>query len=329
MPMAPAQDHSSKRKGKTPTAVETIAQREIVNAIDAGEGDVLTRALRQKVVEEPANIEARLALAAAYEKQGAPELAIDHYRIAATQYGSETAASLLSRTLEGLGESEDAVAVLVQFCDSHEQASSRILSELGILEDEMGKLTNGEHYHERALTAALTEGAAHQDALHSNLGYNLIRQKRFGEAQVQLRTAIALNRNSVVARNNLAYALAGEPSATSVQINEAILQWQSLSGPAAAHNNLAAVYMEQGRYPEAREELRMALAYDRGSAAAFKNLEELASLDGKPASVPVSAAPAEKSARAKPSVWKRWFGRHHGKNDPQPGEVAAVKADKK
>jgi len=64
------------RKAKPGTAVETIAKRQILNAIDAGEGDLLTRGLRQKVVEEPANVEARLALAAAYEKQGAPELAI-------------------------------------------------------------------------------------------------------------------------------------------------------------------------------------------------------------------------------------------------------------
>jgi tetratricopeptide (TPR) repeat protein len=310
---------------KKPTAVKAVMDRQVRNAIDAGEGDLAVRALRVKVVEQPADVESRLALAAAYERDGAAELAIEHYRIAAFQYDSERAASRLARALDRLGESEQAVEVLVRYCGSHERASSSILSELGILEDEMSDLRAGEHYHALALTAALREGAAGQDQLHSNLGYNLIGQKRYAEAEAQLRTALELNPRSVVARGNLALALASSPSASGARIDEAILQWQSLSGPAAAHNNLAAVYMEQGRYPEARRELERAIGYDNVNAAAFKNLEALAALDGKPAEVAVAPV---RVAAAKSNFLRRWFVRKT-KQDASGAELAKVSSAKK
>ena len=314
------------RKAKSATAVETVMDRQIRNAIDAGDGDLLTRSLRQKVVAEPMNVEARLALGAAYERQGADELAIEHYRIATIQNGSETAASRLGRTLDRLGESEQALQVLVQFCDSHAGASSGILSELGILQDEMSKLTAGEHYHRRALAAALVENAPGQDALHNNLGYNLVIQKQFSEAEAQLRTALELNPRSETARNNLAFALSSSPVATTAQVNEAILQWQSLSGPAAAHNNLAAVYLEQGRYPEARRELERAIGFDGSHGAALKNLESLAAMDGKPAQVaaPVSPVVAQSATPTKTGFFRRLFARKQAAT----GEVAVVARQK-
>lgn len=307
-----AEERKKPRKPKPATAVETVMDRQIRNAVDAGDGDLLARSLRQKVVEDPTNVDARLALAASYERQGAGELAVEHYNIAVEQYGSETAASRLARTLDRLGEPEQSVAVLVRFCDFHANASSRILSELGILEDEMSNLTAGEQYHRRAMAAALREDASGQDALHNNLGYNLIAQKRFVEAEAQLRAALDLNPRSEMARNNLANALSSPPAATTAQVNEAILHWQSLSGPAAAHNNLAAVYLEQSRYPEARRELEKALRFDASNGAALKNLEALPALDGKPAEVAVSMELAQASAPVKKSSFlRRLFSRKH------------------
>lgn len=313
-----------RRKPRQTTAAETVMDRQIRNAIDAGDGDLLTRSLRQKVVAVPGDIDARLALGAAYERQGADELAIEHYRIAGLQYGSEIALSRLAGTLDRLGESEQAVVVLVQFYNSHAGASSRILSELGILQDQLDedivdKLKAGEYYHERALAAALVENAPGQDALHNNLGYNLIAQRRFYEAETQLRAALELNPRSETARNNLALALSSSPAATTAQVSEAILQWQSLSGPAAAHNNLAAVYLEQKRYPEARRELERAIRFDAANTAAWKNLESLAALDGKQAQVAVPDQTA--STTVKVSFLHRLFGH---KNKAAARELAAV-----
>ena len=118
---------SASENKRKKTAVEANAQRQITNAIDAGDGDYDLRALRQKLVAEPSSLTARLALGAAYEQRGVVELALDHYRIAIDQYGSEIAASRLARALDGLGESEQALDVLVRFCNSHQAASSRIL----------------------------------------------------------------------------------------------------------------------------------------------------------------------------------------------------------
>jgi tetratricopeptide (TPR) repeat protein len=304
------------------TAVEANATREIRNAIDAGDGDITLRDLRQKLAAEPSNLSTRLALASAYEHQGAVELAIDHYRIALDQFQSEQAAARLARALDRLGDSEQAGAVLVRFCDAHPEASSSILSETGILFDEMSRFEQGERYHLRALTAALAQNAPHQDALHNNLGYNWIQQKRFAGAQAQFRAALELNPHSQVAHNNLAFALAATPRATEAQTSEALLHWQSTAGPAGAHNNLAAVYMEQNRMDDAKRELGLALGFDRNNPAALRNLGSL----GPDAAVPVATPgnpPAVAASNGKNSFWKRIFQNHKRKTSQSAGAAIA------
>ena len=61
--------------------------------------------------------------------------------------------------------------------------------------------------------------------------------------------------------------------------------WQSTSDPATAHNNLAAVWIEKGNYADARRELDLALGYNRAHPAALRNLELVARLDAKPATL--------------------------------------------
>ena len=57
-----------------------------------------------------------------------------------------------------------------------------------------------------------------------------------------------------MARNNLGLALANLG-----ETDQAVANWQSASGPATAHNNLAAVLIEKGNYLSARKELEVAL----------------------------------------------------------------------
>ena len=83
-----------------------------------------------------------------------------------------------------------------------------------------------------------------------------------------------------MARNNLGIALA-HSNATA----QAVANWQSTSDAATAHNNLAAVWMEKGNYPEARRELDLALSYNRAHPAALRNLELVSRLDGSPATL--------------------------------------------
>src|SRR5207302_1362823 len=120
------------------------------------------------------------------------------------------------------------------------------------------------------------------DYLHNNLGYNLLMQGKNGEAVAEFREALKRNPASLVARNNLGIALARQDAS-----REAVANWQSVSDPATAHNNLAAVWIEKRNYVAARAELEIALGYNRNLAAALKNLELVSRLDGNPAAIPV------------------------------------------
>ena len=52
--------------------------RQIRNAVDAGDGDYQLRALREKVAAEPENVAARLDLAKAYRERGYHEIGRAH-----------------------------------------------------------------------------------------------------------------------------------------------------------------------------------------------------------------------------------------------------------
>jgi hypothetical protein len=74
---------------------------------------------------------------------------------------------------------------------------------------------------------------------------------------------------------------------------------QSVSDPATAHSNLAAVLIEQGQYQQARAELNIALGYRNDHPAALSNLQLVSELDGKPFAVP---------PHVQASRWRRFGG---------------------
>jgi len=170
------------------------------------------------------------------------------------------------------------------------------LSLEGILEDEQGRLAEAEKSHRAALALA-----PDQSELHNNLGYNLLSQKKSDAAVAELRRAIEIEPKSEIAHNNLATALARSGSGS----QEALAEWSRSANPAQAHNNLAAVWIEQGRYREARAELATALGLQPNLSSALANLRLVSELDGKPATV---------SIKRRGSLWARVFGR---KSAPQ------------
>jgi tetratricopeptide (TPR) repeat protein len=289
------------------TASPTPFDRQIRNALDAGEGDAMLKYLRQKVAAEPDHLAARLALAERYETQGAPELAIEHYRLA-TQYApaSEPAARRLAAALQKNDQPGDAIAALVRFCDS-QASSADVLAELAIAFDEEGRYAEGEGWHRKAILAA-----ADRDDLRNNLGFNFLRQGRLPDAVHEFRAALLLNPKSETARGNLALALAATPETRA----EALLQWQSMLGPAAAHSNLASVLIENGQYSDARLQLAEALQYDRTNAAALRNLQLLADLDGQPASVPARVPDGSTTKNRLARWWRRITGPPAAKPTP-------------
>jgi Flp pilus assembly protein TadD len=290
--------------GAPPAGATALPARQTTNAADAGEGDSEMRSLRQRLAADPRDLEARLSLARRYAEMGLPDLALEHYRLAAAQFPDSPVVALeLAKTLRAMGE--PAAALAAAQAGEAKQASGnwQLLSLEGILEDDQGDRRAAEAAHRAAL-----EIEPKRAALHNNLGYNLYLQGRYREAVEEFRRAIALDAACTAAHNNLAAALArGDAPATA----EALAEWQRTDGAAAAHNNLAAVRMEQGRWAEARAELEEALKYQRNFPPALANLRRVALRDGQP----ILASPA--AARSKPAAQAADAGR------TTPAEAAA------
>lgn len=244
--------------------------RQVLNAVDLGEGDSELRRLRDLVTANPGDLPSRLALAKHYTSQGFPEIALEHLRLACERAPESVEAHLeLARALRREGQPEEGVKLLAKFA-LKPATDVEVLAWLGLLQDESGNWKAGETAHRQAIDLA-----PKRDDLHNNLGYCLLEQGRNEEAAVEFRAALHLNKNSLIARDNLGVALAATPK-------EAVLHWQSVSDPASAHSNMAAVLIEAGNYAGARKEIDVALSYNRQHPAALSNLRLLSQLDGKP-----------------------------------------------
>jgi Flp pilus assembly protein TadD len=275
-----------------PTAME----RQIANAKDAGDGDFDLNALRAKVDRDPQDLKARLELARHYQRDGFPEIAIEHCRLACERAPESVEAHVaLAKMLRADGKSGEALNELGKFAALHaSDGTVEVWAWLGLLQDESGHWTDGEASHRKAI--ALAPG---RDDLHNNLGYCLLRQDRKEEAAVEFRTALKLNAQSMTARNNLGLALAGNPK-------EAVLNWQVVADPASAHNNMAVALIEAGRYAEAREEIALALSYNQQHSAALRNLRLISQLDGRPAEFAIPVRADGRVARMR-AAWGRFW----------------------
>ena len=273
---------------RTKSSLPPALERQVRNAVDAGDGDVKVRQLRQQMAREPDNLAVRIELAGHFEKSGHPDLALEHFRLAFSRFpDSEDVALGLVRLLRSAGEREQALEVLGSFTIRHSPSGPALSAWKGIILDEMGRYTEAERFHRAAVAF---EPA--QDYLHNNLGYNLLLQGRHQDAQAEFRQALSLNRNSEIARNNLATALSSNPG-------EALLVWKSAGDLAAAHNNLAVQYLEAGRVKEARKELETALSHRRDSPEVLHNLRIVSELDGQSITLPPAA---------RASFWRRFAG---------------------
>src|ERR1019366_8891502 len=189
---------------KAPPAPVCLWDRQIHNAIDAGDGDYQLRVLRQKLAADPDNIPIRLEMANAYRDRGYPDVALEICRLAAARFPESGEAQLaLVRALRDMNRRAEAIDGLVAFLKAHPRNGPEYFSWLGILRDEAGLWPLGEPAHRKAL-----EAGSSLDYLHNNLGYNLLMQKRYAEAAGEFREALKLNAHSAVARNNLGLALA-------------------------------------------------------------------------------------------------------------------------
>ncbi|MBI4888998.1 MAG: tetratricopeptide repeat protein [Acidobacteria bacterium] len=260
-------------------------QRQVRNAQLAGEGDGEIAILRQRLAIAPEAIDVRMQLVEKYEAAGFPDVALEHVRAArGYDQGSEKLLLKEVELLRKLALPGQAAETIDRYLASGRQADAMVLSWHAISLDEAGRLTEGEREHRAAI-----QRNPGDDALHNNLGYNLYEQQRYAEAAREFEEALKLNRNSELARANLARLMAERPDKPDA--TGAVAHWTSALGAAAAHNNLAAAYLEKGQYEKAREEIAKALAYKGDYWPALKNLELAAELDGHPAQVRTGAQP--------------------------------------
>jgi Flp pilus assembly protein TadD len=256
-------------------------ERQIANAADAGDGDYNLNTLRARLNADPRDFKTRLELAQYYQHSGYPEIALEHARLACERAPDSVEAHLaLAKMLRSYRKTAEAAAELGEFAaGTGHDSEVEVWAWLGLLRDETGDWVAGDAAHRKAV--ALAPG---RDDLRNNLGYCLLKQGKRDEAAVEFRAALKINAQSVTARNNLGLALLGREPGDS---KEALLNWQSVADPATAHNNMAAAWMEQNRYAEARRELELALSFNPQHAAALRNLALISQLDGKPASIVV------------------------------------------
>jgi tetratricopeptide (TPR) repeat protein len=257
-----------------------MMRQQVLNAVNAGDGNIRVRKLREKLAAEPRNVNVRLELAAEYASMGFPELELEHCRIAVERFPESAAAiERLAKSLRKAGPPQEAARVLLGLIAEQEQPAVESLAWAGILLDEANRLRDGETMHRRALALD-----ARRDYLHNNLGYNLLLQERYPEAAAAFRRALELNSTSSTARNNLGRTLVRMSPGTLPA--DAVAQFQRAADPAVAHNNTAAALYEKGDLAGARKELETALGYRRDLPQILGNLRLVALDDGQPIVIP-------------------------------------------
>ncbi len=278
-------------------STQQVVEREAVNAVDSGDGDYELRGLRAKLDANPGDLKARFALAQRYQTLGFHEVAVEHGRLAVERMPESEAAQVeLAKLLWRAGRSVEAAKFLGEFSRNHELAAGG-WAWLGLVRDDSGDWKAGESAYRKALALQ-----PDRDDLHNNLGYCLLRQGKRKDAEAEFRIAVRLDPHSVVARNNLGSVLTSNPA-------EAVANLQSVSDPATAHNNLAAAFIEAGKYADARQELSEALRYNPQHPAALNNLTLVSKLDGKPAEFAPQAGKQTATAAVAAGGNASWVGR--------------------
>lgn len=294
--------HLAAARSATP-APPPAMKRQILNAVDAGDGDAVVRDLRRRILEQPDRFDLRLELVNHFELRGESELVVEHLRLLAERHPENQDLSLrLARTLRAGSSQDEALRILRNLTARQSVTSPAVWSLAGILLDELQRPMEGEAEHRRALALAQSD----LDVYENNLGFNLLAQGRPGEAVSLFESALRRRPRSEVSRNNLGAALAAQQGA---ELDKAAIltHWMSITNPASAHNNLAAVLIEQERYSEARTELETSLKLRSDLPAAWKNLQLLSELDGQPVSLsPQKLAPKTRNSEsAKNAKWHR------------------------
>ena len=160
---------------------------------------------------------------------------------------------------------------------------------LAILHDKQGKFRESADLYRKAL--ALRPG---DPDIFCDMGYSFYLQRRWAEAEMNLRQSLAVNPEHRRAHNNLALLLVRDN-----RLGDALAEFgKAGSDPVQAHMNLAFALTIDQRWESARAEYQCALALDPSSQLAKARLDELNNLLAKRE----PAAPAPDGARRDPPL---------------------------
>ena len=251
-------------------AFRNIFRQQTQDAFNPLTDDRRVQALQARLKLSPQDTASRLELARIYENYRLCDDGFEQYtetlrqaRVAPEANGklAEQAVLGLGRCAQATGRTRQAIPLLEAFIREWPTASS--WNALGLLYNQLGDLPAGES----AFREAVASNAA-SDGLHNNLGYNLLLQNKGEAAEAEFRQALTLNPKSATTRNNLGVVLARRGD-----LLGALEQFQSAADAATAHNNLAVVLIETGRYEQSRDELLKALAIRHYFAPALANFK--------------------------------------------------------
>ena len=143
---------------------------------------------------------------------------------------------------------------------------------MAILNDRQGKFRESADLYRQALK--ISPGSPD---IYCDMGYSLYLQRRWAEAEMNLRQSIALDKKHSRAHNNLALVLARDG-----RLKDALTEfYKGGSNPASAHANLAFVLTMERRWDEARAQYQLALEADPSSAELKTKLQQLDTLVAK------------------------------------------------
>ena len=194
----------------------------------------------------------------------------------------------MGRAAEQQGDLDQAMAAYRAALD-RDRRRADAYARLAILHDKQGKFHESADLYRKAL--ALRPGDAD---IFCDMGYSFYLQRRWAEAEMNLRQSIAINPEHRRAHNNLALLLVRDS-----RLGDALAEFgKAGSDPVQAHMNLAFALTIDQRWESARVEYQRALALDPSSQLAKARFDELNNLLAKRE----SAAPAPDGARRDPAL---------------------------
>ena len=137
-----------------------------------------------------------------------------------------------------------------------DQKSAEAHTRMAVVHDKQGEFRESAELYRKALK--LSPG---NPDIYCDMGYSFYLQRRWAEAEMNLRQAIALNANLARAHNNLAMLLVRD-----MRIDAALEEFRKGgSDEASAHANVAFVLTTENRLEEARKYYEFALAANPSS----------------------------------------------------------------